>query len=115
MLSRMPWVSNQVDTSDVSDNCSTISRCIIYAVTKENHQIISRGVRAVQAAWTVGGLREKLHEREEYLAEATTISLRLSGREECQAGVKKKILIIYQSRLSSGKLNGFRKCPRWTS
>ena len=107
----MPWVSNQADTSDLSDNCSTISRCR-YAVTKENHQMISRGVRAVQAAWTVGGLREKLREREEYPGEATTISLRLSGREESQAGVKKKML-IYQSRLSSDKLLGFRKCPRW--
>ena len=109
----MPWVSNQADTSDLSDNCSTISRCIIYAVTKENHQMIFRGVRAVQAAWTVGGLREKLSEREEYPEEATTISLRLSGREECQAGVNNKILIIYQSRLSSGKMLGFRKCPGW--
>ena len=75
--------------------------------------MIFGGVRAVQAAWTVGGLREKLREREEYPEEATTISLRLSGREECQAGVNNKMLIICQSWLSSGKLNGFRKCPRW--
>ena len=26
MLSRMPWMSSQADTSDISDNCSTISR-----------------------------------------------------------------------------------------
>ena len=58
--------------------------------------MIFRGVRAVQAAWTVEGLREKLHEREEYPGEATTISLRLSGREESQAGVKKKMLIFGQ-------------------
>ena len=78
--------------------------------------MIFRGVRAVQAAWTVGGLREKLREKEEYPGEATTISLRLSEREECQAGVSNKMLIIYQSRLSSGELLGFRKCPRgWTS
>ena len=115
MLSRMPWVSNQADTSDLSDNCSTISRCI-YTVTEENHEMIFRGVRAVQAAWTVGGLRERLREKEEYPEEATTISLRLEGREECQAGVNNKMLIIYQRRLSSGKLLGFRKCPRgWTS
>ena len=108
----MPWVSNQADTSDLSDNCSTISRCR-YAVTEENPQMIFVGVRAVQAAWTVGGLREKLREREEYPEEATTILLRLSGREECQAGVNSKMLMIYQSRLSSGKLFGFRKCPKW--
>ena len=74
--------------------------------------MIFQGVRAVQAAWTVGGLREKLREKEEYPAEATMISLRLSGREECQAGVNNKMLICL-SRLSSGKLLGFRKCPRW--
>ena len=96
----MPWVSSQADTSDLSDNCSTISRCR-YAVTKENHQIyFSRGESGPSSLDSRRLEREIARERRisgggHYDIASPVRERRVSGRGEKQNAndLSKKVVI----------------------